>query len=309
MATSPFLQAIAFCTGAALLPCLATDATAGTSGGATDGVATVSGAAGDGMVAPDRRAATKAAVEIPDVGCLARTVCAIKDKIRWQTPAWTTTQCHTIATAVSTAAKRYNLSPSLLLAVMINESDLNEKAERVSMRANKVYAKDGGLMAIRCVLDRRNHCLNGNVRGVSWADIMNPTTNIDFGARELSYWRKGGAVTRTIVKLRDANGHVRPVLKSVPCRHKDHAYWAHYNHGPHYIAEGYPRHYPHRVAVLDHAVATVMNLDAPELRGARITIHDAGKRERTADRPLEARYKKLCSQIQSVGTCSAVALN
>ena len=129
------------------------------------------------------------------------------------------------------------------------------------------------------------------------------------GARELAYWRSGGAVTKAVVKLRDANGRLRPVFKNVPCRHKDHAYWAHYNHGPFYIAKGHPRHYPHRVAVLDHALASVLNVDAPELRGTAITVHDAGKRRRTADRPLEARYRKLCTQIQAVGACSAVALN
>ena len=31
------------------------------------------------------------ASELPDVNCLARTICAIKDKIRWGTPAWTQT--------------------------------------------------------------------------------------------------------------------------------------------------------------------------------------------------------------------------
>jgi hypothetical protein len=60
--------------------------------------------------------------------------------------------------------------------------------------------------------------------------------------------------------------------------------------------------------VLDHALATVMNLDPPELK-RRITIHDPGKRERTIDRPLEYRFKKLYNQILSSGSCSALALN
>lgn len=257
----------------------------------------------------DRPEGTDASVGTPEEGCLSRTICAIKEKIRWQTPAWTPTQCHHIATAVLTSAKRYAVSPSLLLAVMINESDLNEKAARVSMRENKIYAKDSGLMAIRCVLGKRDRCLNGNVRGLTWTNVMNPTTNIDLGAKELAYWKNGGAVTRTIVKVRDASGRVRPVYKTVPCRHKDHAYWAHYNHGPRYIDHGFARHYPHRVAVLDHALAAVLNVDTPELRGAPVTMRDPGKRQRTADRPLEPRYRKLCSQIQSVGTCSTVASN
>jgi hypothetical protein len=250
-----------------------------------------------------------AATVMPDANCLARTICAIKDKIRWQTPAWSDATCREIGQAVLTSAKRHNLSPTLLLAVMINESDLNEKAARPTLHDTKIYAKDSGLMAIRCVLDRRDHCINGNVRGMSWSDVMSPAKNIELGARELAYWRDGGATTNVVVKLRDASGHLRPVLRKVPCRHKDHAYWAHYNHGPHYINQGYPRHYPHRVAVIDHALATVLNVDAPELVGRAITMHDVGKRDRTVDRPLEPRYKKLCTQIQSVRACAAVAMN
>jgi len=268
-------------------------------------------------VAPDAPAAS-AALGASDVdasgevhanACLQQTICAVKEKIRWQTPAWTPSQCGRIADAVATSAKRHNLSPSLLLAIMTNESDMNEKAARVYTRDGKVYAKDGGLMAIRCLLDEHDRCTNGNVRGMPFKEVMDPVTNIELGARELAHWRDGGGVmTKTIVKL-DSNGHRQKVTKVVACDHKTHAWWAHYNHGPRYIDKGYPRHYPHRIAVLDHAFATVMNAPAPELTAGRITIHDPGKRERTPDRPMEPRYKKLCSQILSGGTCSAVALN
>jgi hypothetical protein len=240
--------------------------------------------------------------------CLAKTICSVKNKIRWQTSAWSPAQCQRIAGAVSTSAKRHDLSPTLLLAIMINESDMNEKASRVYLRGNKVYAKDGGLMAIRCILDKKDRCLNGNVRGMAWKDLMDPVTNIEVGARELAYWRDGGGVTRTVITKRDQHGHLYKVNKDVPCRHKTHAYWAHYNHGPRYIDKGYPRHYPHRIAVLDHALATVMNVDAPELRN-RITMHDPGKRERTIDRPLEPRFKKLYSEILQSGSCAPLALN
>jgi hypothetical protein len=252
---------------------------------------------------------TDAGGEVHASGCLAQTICAVKEKIRWQTPAWTPSQCGRIADAVATSAKRHHLSPTLMLAIMVNESDMNEKAARVYTRDGKVNAKDGGLMAIRCLLDDRDRCTNGNVRGVAWKELMDPATNIELGARELAHWRDGGGVmTKTITKL-DADGHRVRVDKEVPCDHKTHAWWAHYNHGPRYIAKGYPRHYPHRIAVLDHAFATVMNMPAPELTAGRITIHDPGKRERTVDRPLEPRYKKLYAQILSGGTCSAIALN
>lgn len=244
-----------------------------------------------------------------DVGCLSHTICEIKERIRWQTSAWAPATCQKVALAVRDASRKYDLSASLLLAVMINESDLNDKAARVYMKDSKVYAKDGGLMGLRCVLGTQDRCINSNLHGVRWRDLMDPATNIALGARELARWRDGGAYVRKTIKVRDKLGHVHPVLRNVPCRHTDHGFWAHYNHGPRYIDHGYPRHYPHRVAVLDHALAAVLNVEAPELKQARITVRDPGKPQRTADHPMEARYKKLCSQIQSVRACSAVALN
>jgi hypothetical protein len=176
--------------------------------------------------------------------CLVKTICSVKQTIRWQTPAWNPSQCQRIANAVSSSAKRHGLSPTLLLAVMINESDMNEKATRVYLREGKIYAKDGGLMAIRCIVDKKDHCVNGNVRGMAWKDIMDPVTNIEVGARELAYWRDGGGVSRTVVHRRDSEGHMQEMTKNVPCHHLTHAWWAHYNHGPRYIDKGYPRHYP-----------------------------------------------------------------
>jgi transglycosylase-like protein with SLT domain len=247
--------------------------------------------------------------EVAPTDCLTSTICAVKEKIRWQTPAWTPSQCRVVSDAVSTSAKKYKLSETLLLAVMINESDMNEKAERSYTRDGKVFAKDGGLMAIRCHLDSHEHCTNGDLKGMAWKDLMQPATNIELGARTLAMYRDGGAVMpKTITKL-DSDGQRVRVTKEVPCTHKNHGFWAHYNHGPHYIDKGYARHYPHRIAVLDHALAQVMNVSAPELTSGAITIHDPGKRERTADRPMEPRYKKLCGQILSSATCSAVALN
>jgi len=258
------------------------------------------------VIAPAANPATPAGAS---EACLAQTICSVKERIRWQTPAWTPSQCRKIADAVNESAKRHDLSPTLLLAIMVNESDMNEKASRVYTREGKIYAKDGGLMAIRCMLDaKEEHCTNGNVRGVAWKDVMNPVTNIELGARELAHWRDGGGVAKTTIVKLDGAGHRYQVTKDVPCQHKTHGWWAHYNHGPRYIDKGYPRHYPHRIAVLDHAFATVMNVPAPELSGP-ITMHDPGKRQRTADRPLEPRYRKLCGQILSGGTCSALALN
>src|SRR5262249_50707236 len=163
--------------------------------------------------------------------------------IRWQTPAWSQEHCRTIADAVLRSSKQHDLSPTLILAVMINESDMSENVARDSKRDGRVYAKDSGLMAIRCVLDNHDRCLNGTARGMSWKRVMDPATNSELGAQELASWRGGGAVERKVVKVRDASGALRPVYKNVPCKHRDHAWWAHYNHGPRYISKGSPRHY------------------------------------------------------------------
>jgi hypothetical protein len=242
----------------------------------------------------------------PGEQCLASTLCSIKEHVRWRTPAWTPEFCGEIAGAVTSAARKYELSPTLLLAVMMNESDLNENAAQVTMRGDKVYAKDSGLMGVRCVIDRRGRCANGNVRGVPWKTLMQPLTNIEIGARELASWRTHG-VSRVTVRVRDASGALVVREKKVRCQHRTHAFWAHYNHGPVYIDHGPARHYPHRVAVLDYALAHVLEVDAPELAG-RITIRDPGQRARTPDRPVEPRFRKLCSQIREAGgLCAKVA--
>jgi hypothetical protein len=48
-----------------------------------------------------------------------------------------------------------------------------------------------------------------------------------------------------------------------------------------------------------------MNMDTSELTSMRLTITDPGKRPRTADRPVEARYLKLCQAIRGVGPVCA----
>jgi hypothetical protein len=245
------------------------------------------------------------ATDTPSASCLATTICDVKDRVRWRTPAWQPQICERIANAVLASSRRYDVPPSLILAVMINESDMNERSFRTTMKEGSLYAKDGGLMGIRCVVDKRGRCINGNVRGLSWTDVMDPVKNIDIGARELGHWAHGGGVTSVTVRTRGADGKLYTKQRHVPCTHRTHAYWAHYNHGPRYIDRGPARHYPHRVAVLYYALARVMNLDTSALTSMKLTIADPGKRPRTADRPVEARYRKLCEQIRSVGpVCS-----
>ena len=248
---------------------------------------------------------TATATAAPSASCLATTICEVKDRVRWRTPAWKSQFCERVANAVLESSQRYDVPSSLILAVMINESDMNEKSFRTTMKNGSLYAKDGGLMGIRCVVDKRGHCVNGNVRGLLWTDVMDPVKNIDIGARELGHWAHGGGVTNVTVRTRDTDGKLHTKQRQVPCAHRTHAYWAHYNHGPRYIDRGPARHYPHRVAVLYYALARVMNIDTSSLTSMHLTVADPGKRPRTADRPVEARYRKLCEQIRGVGpVCS-----
>jgi hypothetical protein len=257
--------------------------------------------------APQDVAAPEPDRAVPPEPCLANTICSLKDKVRWRTAAWTPEFCHRIAQGVLESAKRNDISPSLLLAVMVNESDLDEHAAQITLKNGSIYAKDSGLMGIRCVL-KQGWCTNGYVRGLAWKKVMDPLTNIELGARELSRWRQGGGVTKVTVRVR-SGGRLVEKQKFVPCHHKTHAFWAHYNHGPVYIDHGPARHYPHRVAVLEYAIAQALNVEATELKQVpRITIHDKGQRERTADRPVEPRFRKLCGQIREVGgQCASVA--
>jgi Transglycosylase SLT domain len=249
----------------------------------------------------ESKPAGKIEAELPSLSCLGSTICEVKDRVRWRTPAWKPAVCEQLARAVLDSSKRHDVPPSLILAVMINESDMNEKAFRTTMKGGRLYAKDGGLMGIRCIVDKQGRCTNGNVRGMTWNQVMDPITNIDVGARELAHWRHGGGITSVTVRTRGSDGVLRTKKKNVPCAHKTHAYWAHYNHGPHYIDHGPARHYPHRIAVLYYALARAMHVDTTLLTSMHLTINDPGKRPRTADHPVEARYQKLCQAIREVG--------
>ena len=241
----------------------------------------------------------KAERDLPSEDCLANTICAVKDHVRWRAPAWKPEFCRKISHAVLESAERYQIPPALILAVMINESDMNESTFRITVRAGAVYARDGGLMGIRCIVDKHSHCGNGLVRGMAWKEVMDPTTNIALGARELAHFRDGGGVSKVTVRARDNKGHLVVRQKFVACAHKNHAYWAHYNHGPMYIDHGPARHYPHRIGVLYYALARIMGVDTTEVTTTRLTINDRGRRPRTYDHPVEARYQKLCQAIRN----------
>ena len=244
---------------------------------------------------------------MPTQDCLANTICAVKDRVRWRVPAWKPEFCQKIAHSVLESAERYHVPPALILAVMINESDMNEATFRTTVRNRAIYAKDGGLMGIRCIVDKQGRCSNGHVRGMAWKNVMDPATNIALGARELAHSRDGAGVTKVTVRTRDDKGRLVVRQKLVPCAHKTHAYWAHYNHGPHYIDHGPARHYPHHIGVLYYALARTMGVDTTEVTTTRLTVNDPGRRPRTFDHPVEARYQKLCQAIRdSKSACTSV---
>jgi hypothetical protein len=234
----------------------------------------------------------------PSEECLANTICSIKDRVRWRSAAWKPQFCQKIAHAVLQSSQHHQVPPALLLAVMINESDMNETTFRTTVRNGAIYAKDGGLMGIRCIVDKQGRCTNAHVRGMLWKEVMDPATNIELGARELAHYRDGGGVATVTLRTRNSSGKIEAHQKNVPCAHKTHAYWAHYNHGPRYIDHGSARHYPHRIGVLYYSLARTLNADTTEVTSTRLTMIDPGKRPRTYDRPVELRYQKLCQAIR-----------
>jgi len=246
-----------------------------------------------------------------NVACTAETICRLKSRIRFGRGAkWSPKFCRALAEAVLSAADEFDLNPALVLAVAINESDLNADAVLEDRKDGKLYAKDGGLMGIRCVVNKRGRCTNGLVKGLPWKKVMHPLTNIRLGAQQLALYRDGGGAERKTVRRRGRNGEITTRERVVRCRHKNHAYWAHYNHGVFYKPKSFHRHYPHRVAVLYHALVEALNVPRPgELDKRAITVRDPGKRRRTTDRPVGQRYKLLTDQILESGACDPLAMS
>jgi hypothetical protein len=233
-------------------------------------------------------------------GCLAQALCALKQKVGGR-KAWAPALCAALAQGIQASAARHDLSPALLMAVMIQESDLDENAARVS-HPHGGLARDSGLMGIRCVLDKRGRCTNGLVRGLAWREVMAPLTNIELGARYLAHYRDGAGRSRLTVRVRQPDGTVRTSERNVPCRHLDHAYWAHYNHGTRYIARGQARFYPRHVAALYAALGETLGLATPDLTGVKPAW------ARAIDHAPARRSVQLCAAIHSARpTCAAPA--
>ncbi len=85
---------------------------------------------------------TDAGGEVHADACLAQTICSVKEKIRWQTPAWTPSQCGRIADAVATSAKRHDLSPTLLLGDH-GQRERHERKGRARLHARRKGLREG----------------------------------------------------------------------------------------------------------------------------------------------------------------------
>ena len=131
---------------------------------------------------------------------------------------------------------------------------------------------------------------------------MEPLTNIELGARYLAHYRDGAGRSRITVRVRQPDGTVLTTHRNVPCRHSDHAYWAHYNHGTRYIAHGQARFYPIHVAALYAALGESLGLGTSEL--ARVA--GASLRPVSVDQDPGRRSYALCAAVHSTrAVCTA----
>jgi hypothetical protein len=238
--------------------------------------------------------APPAVAPAPADTALADTLCRLHERVSHRPDPWTAGFCDSLATAVKVAAARHGLSPALLVAVMINESDLDARAARV-YRSGGAVAKDSGLMGIRCRLDGHGRCTNALVQGMTWRQVMDPITNVELGARYLALYRDGAGRSRISVAVHRPDGSVQVTEKSVPCRHRDHAYWAHYNHGTHFINKGSARFYPNHVAVLEQALSETLGIEGELPASPRYTLTGLQRAERAGAR----RYVDLCRIIRA----------
>lgn len=232
-----------------------------------------------------------APTKVPDRSCFIETACKIQSKVAPRKKVWTDEQCESIAGAFYDIGEEVGISPELLLAVSINESDLNAKSRLSYERDGKIWAVDVGLMGIRCVLGKSQRCININGQRVTLTQLQDPKENIRLGAEMLK-------------RLRDERVVYVSGGRKETCAHKKHAWWAHYNWGHRVFHVGKHRHYPHRVGTLFHAVTKALGSKPVELQTVgQVSVKDPGRLPRQIDRPVGRRYKELVSVIHG---CSGV---
>ena len=134
--------------------------------------------------------------------CMVKTICAVKQKIRWMTPAWTPQECQRIANAIESSSKQHDLQPD----AAARDHDQRERHEREGVP---------GLLVARRQGLREGRRVDGNPLTWSTTKIIvsmamcaawpgktswTRSTNIEVGARELAYWRDGGGITSRTIK-------------------------------------------------------------------------------------------------------------
>lgn len=101
-------------------------------------------------------------------------LCAVKAAILWRERAWTPAECQRVADAFNDTQ-----DPRRFFAMSINESDLRERAQRVTMLADGRIARDLGLLAVRCVTEPgSDRCANGAARGLYASQLLDPAVNV-----------------------------------------------------------------------------------------------------------------------------------
>jgi hypothetical protein len=114
-------------------------------------------------------------------------LCEVQHALRWREPAWEPAQCVRVADAINRTP-----DPAQMLAVAIVESDLRERAQRVTLLADGRLARDLGLCGVRCVTNpedkpsERDRCTNGSARGLYARQLLDPATNIRTAAAVLA---------------------------------------------------------------------------------------------------------------------------
>lgn len=218
-------------------------------------------------------------------------LCKLKKKVQYRHAPWDTTMCDTVSSAVLRSSKRHDVHPLLIVGTMTNESELVAGAMLAARKFDgKPLPTDAGLMGIRCIL-HKGKCRNSGIRGMTLKEVLDPATNIEIGTRRLAYWRKHSKEKVTVWR------RGRRYRELVPCSHRNHAFWAHYNHGERYFASGRARHYPHRVGVLYGALVRAFHQEMPKELLGPITVKDRYKRPRSIDKPVGRRYKRLVRVI------------
>lgn len=212
--------------------------------------------------------------------CFVERMCELKEMIRWRTPRWTMDMCRRVGNAVLAEERTSGLPRELILAVMINESDMNDKATRPYYdEKGKLKSWDGGLMGVRCIVDKDGLSCTNYMKKVTWKALLIPEVNIKLAVRKM-------------VAARDLH----------QCKHTDHPWFAHYNWGVKVIRTGIPRSYPQRIAVLWKALAEAGGETPPEIASLRF-VQIKGKKPITINTPVGARHRDLVSKIRQCRAC------